>query len=301
MPSKFQVRRKINGTGAPGTAGILEGELALAFPGAAGTTTKPEFWAFDGTGWRRVNPDVTISTQSIPLGGTVTGGIGAAYNTWIAGATNNLTGNVVIATYGTPAQAYVLTDAAQPGVSGSWTSLGGAVSFAAAADIVTGSDTTKAVNSAGLRGAGLNAPSATPGNDANHFILLDANGKIASGFLPALPSEVRAAVDVTTQLIQPTPPYKSGDIVFVNKAGTVETTWTGAAGQTVESGDSLLFDGTNWHHIPNATDLSAYVPLAGTAQMAGNVVWATDQTGNDILDGKNGNLKDFVIDCGTYP
>jgi hypothetical protein len=65
----------------------------------------------------------------------------------------------------------------------------------------------------------------------------------------------------------------------------------------------LLFDGTKWHLVPNATDLTAYVPLAGTNNMAGNVVWAgaaNSKAGTTIIDGKGGTADGLLIDCGTY-
>lgn len=310
MASNLQIKRRINGAaGSPGAAGALEGELALNFPGAAGTTTKPELHAFDGSGWRRVNPDVTISTQSINLG---TGAnIGAAYTTWSGTPANKITGNVVIATFGAPAQAYVLTNPAAPGTTASWTSLGGAVAFATAAQIHAGTDTHGALNSAILRGEALNAPST--GNaaaaDADRLVRLNAAGQINSKFLPAAASNVRGAVDPTAAFAQVNPPYASGDIVFANKAGQVAATWKGAAGEAVKSGDALLFDGTNWHHVPNATDLNAYLALAGGTMADGAAVTFDTTTAAGtaggaaslaIINGAGGTVDNVVIDGGTF-
>lgn len=57
MASIVQLLRRINGAaGSPATAGRLEGELFTNFPGAPGSGTLPELWAYDGAQWRRVNP-----------------------------------------------------------------------------------------------------------------------------------------------------------------------------------------------------------------------------------------------------
>ena len=310
MASALQFKRRINGaSGSPSATGAKEGEIAFNAPNAAGSADKPSMFFFDGTAWRTVNPDVTISTQSVNLGSTGTS-IGAAYTTWSGTPGNTLTGNVVIATFGSPAQAYVLTNAAAPGTDASWTSLGGAVAFASATDIHGGTDTTKALNSAVLRGEALNAPSGASASatDADKLIRLNAAGQIDSKFMPAVASSVKGAVDPTAAIPAGTT-YGSGDIVFANKAGTVNAAYTGAAGTTIKSGDALLFDGTNWHEIPNEVDLSAYLALAGgtmadgasitfdTTTAAGTAGGASSLT---IIDGKGGAVKDVVCDCGTY-
>ena len=440
MSNLVQFLRRVNGaTASPSTTGRVEGEMAVNMPGAAGTGTKAYIYFYDGTAWRTANPDVTITTQSVNLG-VAAGGIGTAYTTWAGIGGNALTGNVVIGTYGTPSQAFVLTNPAAPGTDASWTSLGGAVAFAVAADAQTGTDTVKAINSdilrkevirllgaatdptaqvtaatsagaadkgkmaildtggkldvtllpaaalkgtdfasaatvhagtvadkalnpALLRGETLEAPSGTPANDADRIVRLDAAGKIAAGFivpapvatqpeahagtdavkaitpktlrgealeapstgaasaadhdklvmldsngqidtkfLKAVPTKVLGAQD-TTIAPATVPPggFVAGDMVFANKAGTVHAGWAGSAvGSLIKSGDMLLYDGAGWHEIPNETDLNAYVPLAGTALMAGSIAWAADQTGTDIIDGKNGNAVNLHLDCGTY-
>lgn len=425
MSAIFKIKRRIGGTQAvPGGTGA-EGELALYYPGAAGDTTKPSLYASDGAGWRLVNPTVAITTQSVDLG-SVAADVGNAYAAWAAAsATNKLTGNVVIGTFGTPKQAYVLTDTANPQTAASWTPLGGAVQFATRAEIVTGTNTVKAINPKGLgdntvqtpsnphtndaqkyiilNGAGkinsgfydvevqhiglpggLNigaayttwagnagntltgkliiadfgtptksyiltdptkpnlvaswqaiggavdvataaeihsatankvvtadilrgetkvTPDATPANDADYLIRLGATGKIDAGFLPAAPTAMRGAKDVTTALVQPNPAYKAGDMIFVSAAGAVHASYAGAAGTQVKAGDSLLFDGTNWHVIPNETDLNDYIPLRGSNQITGNLVWAgaaANKAGVTIFDGKGGTIDNVVLDGGTY-
>lgn len=297
MTAQFQNKRRINGAaGAPGAAGAKEGEIALNFPGAAGTTGKPELWAFDGTGWRLVNPSVTITTQSITLGAGAD--IGAAYTAWTATPGNVITGSVVIATYGTPAQAYVLTNSAAPGAAASWTSLGGAVAFATAADINTGTDATKAINSVALRGATVNTSSGA--TDANKLPRLDANGKLDLTMLPATATKLAGTLDPT---VAPPAGATGGNMYFVSKAGTVNAGFTGAAGQAAGVGDTMIFDGTNWYLLAETTDLSAYVPLAGTNLMTGNIVWtgaAGSKAGTTVFDAKGGTVDNVLLNAGTY-
>lgn len=302
MSNSIQIKRRINGApGAPAAGGSLEGELSLNFPGPAGSAGQPDLYAFDGTGWRHVNPPAaapTVGTVNLPGGtpGTATG-IGAA---WTAFATKP-TDPIIIASFA--GSAYVKTGAGA--VDADWTSLGSATAFAVAADVIAGTDTSKSINSAALRGGTVNTPSGGTAGvaDADKIIRLNATGQIDSKFLPATPSNVRGSVDPTAALVAPTPPYASGDIVFSNTAGTVDASWTGAAGQTVASGDSLIFDGTAWHVIPNATDLNAYVPLAGATMNDGAKLTfdvTTGGSGTVVVDAAGGSIDGAVIDGGTY-
>jgi hypothetical protein len=309
MTSVLQIKRRINGAaGSPAAAGIKEGELALNFPGAAGTTTKPALWAFDGTAWRQVNPDTTIITQSITL--PAGADIGAAYTTWATTPANTITGNVVIATYGTPAQAYVLTNPAAPGTAASWTSLGGAVSFATTAEVLAGTEATKAINPLGLQSRIVTAPNATPANDANKIAVLDATGKIPAGFLPVGGLVFSGSIDPTAAVYAaPTPAPVNGQFYSITKAGAISAAWkpqfANAGLTTVAIGDYMVWDDVakKFHHIANAVDMSAYVPLAGTALMTGAIAYsgaAGSKAGTIIYDGKGGTLDAVLLDAGTY-
>lgn len=294
MTDTIQFKRRLNGaTGSPGAGGAKEGEIAFNAPGAAGSTTKPVMYFFDGTAWRTVNPDVTVTTQSVNLG-TTGSGPGAGFTA--SGAV--ITGNVVIGTWGSPAQAYVLTNTAAPGVDASWTSLGGAVSFAVAADIITGTDTTKALNSGALRGATVVTSAGAA--DVDKLARLDATGKLDPSVLPASATHLAGAIDPTAV---PPPGATAGSLYFASKDGVANVGFTGIAGANIKTSDAIMFDGTTWHHIPNGTDLSAYVPLAGTNLMAGNIVWsgaANNKAGTTIIDGKGGTIDNVLLDCGTY-
>jgi hypothetical protein len=251
---------------------------------------------FDGTAWRTVNPDVTVSTQSIILGAAAN--IGQAYTNWSGTPGNSITGNVVIATFGSPAQAYVLTNASSPGVSASWTSLGGSTMFATQADVNTGTDTTGAINPATLRGTTVNVSAGA--SSADRIVRLDANGKIDASMLVVTGINIKGSADPTSA---PAPGAVKGDLYFASTAGTINAGYAGASGVSVKSGDSILYDGTAWHVIANEVDLSAYVPLAGTNLMTGNIVWsgaAGGKAGATIIDGKGGSVDNVSINCGTY-
>ena len=303
MPSILRHKHRLAGGGGAGSPGAVDpsGSIALNFD----TGGLPELWASNGTAWQRINPPAAITTQSINLG-AAGADIGAAYTLWAATPGNTLTGNVVIATWGTPAQAYVLTNSANPGAAVSWTSLGGAVAFATAAEIAAGTDTTKAINSAILRGETLNAPStgAAAAADANKLIRLNAQGQIDADFLPAMPTNVRGGLDVTQAFAQAVPPYAAGDLVFANADGTVGTGWTGAVGDPVHSGDVLLFDGTDWYVLPNTTNLAGYLELAGGTMSDGAGITFDTSTATagagaqtqTIINGAGGMIDDCFLD-----
>lgn len=298
MANNIQFKRRINGAGGAPTGTALEGEIAFNAPGAAGGTQKPDMYFFDGTAWRLCNPAASVTPQSITLGAGAN--IGQAYGAWAGSPGNTLTGDVIIATYGTPSQAYLLVNRSSPTVAGSWVALGGAVAFASASDIHTGTDTTGAINSAILRGETVTTSAGN--SDADKLPRLNASGKLDASMLPATPSQIKGGVDVTTAPVSSVT-YVKGDIIFANKDGAVSTAnyplATGSA-STVKSGDTLLFDGTAWHVIPDTTDMTAYVPLAGTTQMSGSVAWSADGAKAAGLDLFNRKIDRAIIDCGTY-
>ena len=301
MTSILAIKRRVGGAQTAPTGTNHEGEMAAYFPGVAGDTTTPTLYINDGGGWRVANPPAaapTVGTVALP-GGTAGSktGLGAAWTAF----TPKPADPIIIASFA--GSAYVKTGSG--GVDADWTGLGSSTSFATAGDIHTGTDTAKALNSAVLRGETLNTPSAGTASaaDADKLLRLDANGQLDDKFLKAVPTKVRGGLDVTAAMVAPTPAYTSGDIVFANADGNIDASWTGTSGQAVKSGDALLFDGTNWHHIPNSTDLNAYLALAGGTMADGAVITfdtTTGGAGTVILDGKNGKLKDVQVDAGNY-
>ena len=304
MTSVLQVKRRINGaTGSPAAAGCKEGELALNFPGAAGGAVKPELWAYDGAAWRRANPDtsVTVGVAALP-GGTAgsAAGVGAA---WTAFGTKP-TDPIIIATFA--GTAYVKTGAG--GADGDWTALGAATAFATAAEVLAGTDTAKALNSAVLQSRLTATPDATPANDARKMVMLDAGGKINAGFLPLTGLDFGGNVDMTVAYVAPTPAPVAGSFYFVSKAGSVHSTWQAKLMNTslasVGLGDMLVYDGTTFHHTANAVDVSGLVPKAGATTMNADASWtfAPAAAGATIIDG-GANLpliENVTINAGTY-
>lgn len=116
-------------------------------------------------------------------------------------------------------------------------------------------------------------------------------------------------VDVTDPYAAPVPAVVGGNVYAVAKAGTVHHSWhaqlTNSGLASVSIGDYLVYNAATgkFDHIKNAVDLTAYVPLAGTNAMVGNIVWAGaagSKSGVSIISGKGGTIDDAVIDNGTY-
>jgi hypothetical protein len=110
---------------------------------------------------------------------------------------------------------------------------------------------------------GVNAPSATPTNDAGKAVLLNAQGKIAPGFF-SIPGgfNFRGRVDVTAAGTVPATP-QPGDYVqnSAAAAGPADAAW-GTTG-THQPNTILLFDGLEWNDVGTNLDLSGFLPLAG--------------------------------------
>lgn len=57
MGQIYKHRRRVDGaSGSPDVLTSFLGEIAINFPGAAGTTGTPELWGFDGVAFRLLNP-----------------------------------------------------------------------------------------------------------------------------------------------------------------------------------------------------------------------------------------------------
>jgi len=185
MSSNIQLWRRNPGVGSPADSAGKAGNIAVAFPAAVGgVDQKPEIWLHNGTKWLQSNkdPNVTVGNAVLPPPSGATAGsktgIGAA---WTA-LTPKPTDPIVIASFN--GGAYVKIGAG--GADADWVSLGSAMSFAVTADITTGTDLTKALNSGALRGASRSTPTGGAGPaaaDANHFVLLDTTGAIDPKFI----------------------------------------------------------------------------------------------------------------------
>lgn len=315
MSTPVQVRRRLNGAaGSPPEAGMLEGEIAVN----AQDGTDPELWFFAGNtttgtapankGWLRLNPKAaapTVGTANLPGGAAGSkAGIGTA---WTA-LNPKPTDPIVIASFA--GSAYVKTGAG--GADADWTSLGSSVSFATIAEALAGTNGDKPIASDVLRALSLAAPSNTPANDVNHLVRLNAAGKIDAGFLN-IPSGLtfKNAIDVTGAYAAPATAWKTGDFGVVQSSGTVGAGWPGiAAGTAATQGDMLLFDGTNYHMLPQESDLTGFVAKAGANAIANDMVmtWTAPAALTTVLDGadatksqiENFNIENCRLDAGTY-
>ena len=92
-------------------------------------------------------------------------------------------------------------------------------------------------------------------------VLTNATGLIDQSILPTNSMIVHGAVDLTKPTTL-TPAW--GDVYFAQTGGTVDASWPGIGGMTVNIGDQITFGSdNNWHIMPNLADLSGYLPLAG--------------------------------------
>jgi hypothetical protein len=163
----------------------------------------------------------------------------------------------------------------------------------------TGAAINAFLTAAGLRAATVIASAGT--GDHDKLPRLDATGKLDPTVLPASATHLAGALDPTA--VPPTG-ATGGGMYFANKDGVINAGFTGiTAGTSIKTSDALIFDGTSWHHVPNGTDLNAYVPLAGTALMTGAIVYsgaADNKKGTTIYDGKGGTVNNVVLDAATY-
>jgi hypothetical protein len=256
MASTVKIKRHIGGTQtAPsGTSTVAnEGELAVWFPGAAGGTATPTLYANDGGGWRIVNPPAAAPTVGTPtLNSATTGtktGIGAAWN----GFTPKPTDPIIIAAYN--GGAYLKSGSGTN--DGDWTSLGSATQFATAGDIHTGTDTTKAINSAVLRGEAINAPSTGSANaaDADRMVRLGPTGELHKEFIPYLQVQTE---DLTAQ----------------NAAVDIGAAWT-ASGKTVSTKDLVVAEWGNPKQSYILIDKTAPGNKGSWQSIGGSVPFAT--------------------------
>jgi hypothetical protein len=235
MASIIRVKHRLSGGGGAGSPTTIDpsGSLSLNYDVGAKT---PELWGSDGTAWKRLNPDVpapTIGSPALP-GGTAGAktGIGAA---WTAFGTKP-TDPIVIASFA--GSAYIKTGSG--GSDSDWTSLGSATQFATSADIINGTDTGKAINSAMLRAASPNTSAGAADHDKfarlnangqldisfinttatggapadnNKFILLDANGHVPATAIDAITAPTGGGAAVAGD---------SGKFVQLNAAGQID-------------------------------------------------------------------------------
>ena len=177
MASVIKIKRSLTGNAAP-TGANNEGELAVAF-GGAGTLTKPTLFANDGTGWRTLNPAVTIGNATLPGGtpGSSTG-IGLAWTNLAV----KPAGDIIVGAFA--GSAYIKIGAGTNDAD--WVSLGSAatIDYASVAEVSAGVITNKVVNPLTLMSNAASTSTALKTDQAGYFTRLNANGELAGTFIP---------------------------------------------------------------------------------------------------------------------
>jgi hypothetical protein len=179
---------------------------------------------------------------------------------------------------------------------------------ALATDITTGTSTDTFITPAALEAASVVASLGAA--DANKYVTLDANGKIDPSVLSVDAMQYKGGADVTAAA-PAAAALSVGDVYYVTTGGTVAASWTGAAGIVANTGDMMIWNGTAFDFVDSSTDLSAYVPLAGTAGVAGAamvsgavITFNPAASGNVVLNGATGAnfgaLDKCIVDCGTF-
>lgn len=141
--------------------------------------------------------------------------------------------------------------------------------------------------------------------DNGKFVRVTTTGKIDPSLLPASAMEFQGT---TSAAGAPPASPGVGDVYLVSTAGTFGVSWTGISGKAAVIGDQIVWDGSAWNLIQTANpDLSGYLPLAGTAGVAGSamasgaVIKMNPATAGDIVfDANGGALDGAVIDGGTF-
>lgn len=333
MASIYQHRRRIAGAaGSPSAAGSPEGEIAINFPGAAGTNGTPELWGFDGVGFRRLNPPgVAPAVKGI----TAVSGAAAVQAAFNADAITVAPGDIVIYTHA--GTAYVYTGSTGAPVTGAtaaqFTSLGAAMAVATSAQVRAGTNNAAAITPLGLSavlpaavlaagvsgaqaGHPTNAAAATGAvGDAGRIVTLDATGHVPAALL-SVQGLTFASQDLSVAPTGTNATHANGKIIVHSGAdgAILNAGFTPVANPpaTVNTGDMLLSDGTNWHHIENAVDLSNVVTKSGAQALANNWVatmavpvgagMLTRFDGTDAAKSQisNFNLEACVMNGGTY-
>jgi len=231
------------------TAGVA------AWAGAAGQAVNiGDSVIFDGTNWHLIPAETDLASYLPLAGGTMTGPIvlAAAPSADMQAANKKYVDDRLSAASGG-------TGAAVPLAGGTMTGplvLSGAPAVdlnAATKKYVDDHDALK-VDASLLVAAGGTAA------DANHIVKLDATGKIPPS---ALPIAGNMSFKGTAAVTAAAPAAAKGEYYIASADGAAAASWAGISGQNVKAGDALLFDGANWHAMPQNIDLSGYLPLAG--------------------------------------
>ena len=234
----------------------VDGVAHSSFPGIAGETIKAGSQIiFDGTNWQ--SPDLAFS-KLLPGGGT--------------------TNQVLAKIDGTDGNAHWVDKFSESDAIDVFTAGAAGQNKVVKTDATTGK----------LNNTLLRASDKYVAGSAGVGLLIETNaaGKMDPTFMPVDTLNIKGAIDFTKANAVSSPAI--GDAHFANASGPAHSTWTGIAGEDIKSGDMVLWgsDG-KWHHIPNGTDLNAYLPLAGgTMNATAHVTAAAAPTAGDHLVNK---------------
>lgn len=120
-------------------------------------------------------------------------------------------------------------------------------------------------------------PTSAGAADANKIPQLNTLGKIDVSFL-SIPGSLNLKGTASITGAAPTGAVQ-GDYYIVAADGTAALSWTGINGQSIKKGDSVLFDGTNWHAQAQDIDLTSYVLKSGDVMTGALTLPAQTGTG----------------------
>ena len=287
------LHRLSGGAGAGSPAAVApSGVIAINFDVGLGT---PELWGSNGTAWKQLNSSgsaIAYATSADVITGT--SAILTVNPAALAGAAK------VISAGAADAGKYVRLDAA--GLIDDTV-----VPKATGATVIAGTATDTFITPSVMKAA--SATTSLGVADAGKYVTLDAAGKIDSSILNLDVMEFKGTTLPTGAA--PATPGK-GDVWVITADGTMGAGWTGAAGTAMQAGDQLIYNGTAWTIVGGAQiNPDAYVPLAGTAGVAGAAMTSgailtmnPAATGNVVFNGATGtnfgSLDKCTIDAGMF-
>ena len=181
----------------------------------------------------------------------------------------------------------------------------GFIPSASDAETLTGTELHKLLTPANLQSRTLAAPTATQANDHDYLVRLDANGQIDAGFLSVKGLSYRGNMDLRATYAAPVG-LATGDFGTVSDKGAAHASWPGfTGGESVEVGDLVIFDGTNWHLVQHGLDTTAYVAKSGANAIINDMTmtWAAPATLTTIIDGGDptkSQISNVLLDCGGF-
>lgn len=167
------------------------------------------------------------------------------------------------------------------------------IDFASLAELRAGTVSNKAIAPDVLA-----ANSATTGGGANagKLVVLGTGGKLDPSLINITGGmNLKGNADVTATA----PAAVSGDYYFAQPGGVADASFAGIAGDTINAGDVIIYDGANWHANAALADLGNYLPLTG-GTLTGNL----NVTGDVTITGKTIHYGDFFVrdgHLGIYP